>query len=379
MLSNLLPKNIFAPALLVGTMVGVGIFGIPYAFAKTGPIWGLFLLLGLGVVMMLLHYYYGEVCLRCDKKMRLVGHAERFLGSWAKRLVTISLSFGFLGAILAYLIVAGDFLHVIFGDVQIGGWSLGAPFYAFLFWVAGSVLVYRGLKTIAVVEVVMSVFLIGVIALIFVTSLGKIEIQNLSGINLSFSFIAYGVFLTALGGQAAIPEMREMVKRGSFNKQSLKKVITRTTLGVVLIYLLFGLAVAGVSGKATTKEAIQGLIPFLGKNIALAGAVFGILACFTSFLVLGDNLKTVFSHDWKLPHLFSWGIVTLLPLLAYFGGLRDFISIISLVGAVMGGVSGVIIVLMHNKISGSYKALKFVVGAVLTLGIFYHIVNLVKW
>lgn len=366
-------------AILVGTMVGVGIFGVPYAFAKVGPILGSFLLLGLGAVMTLVHYYYGEICLQCDKKMRLAGYAEKFIGPWAKKAVTLSISFGFLGTILAYLIVAGDFLYVIFGNVQIGGWSWGAPFYAFLFWLTGSILVYKGLKSIAAVEVVMSVFLIGVIALIFIASLGKIDVQNLSGINLRFSFIAYGVFLTALAGQAAIPEMGEVVQESNIlSRKHFKKIITSTTGGIGLIYALFGLAVVGVCGQATTEEAMQGLIPYLGEKVVAVGAVFGVLACFTSFLVLEDNLKKIFSHDWRLHPLLAWAVVVFLPLFGYFGGLRDFISIISPVGAVMGGANGIVIVLMHNKISARHKALKFGIGIVLTLGIFYHIVNLFK-
>ena len=53
-----------ATATLIGTIVGVGIFGVPYVVAKSGFLLGLLFLFGLGGVALLLHLFYGEIVLR---------------------------------------------------------------------------------------------------------------------------------------------------------------------------------------------------------------------------------------------------------------------------------------------------------------------------
>ena len=78
---------------LVGTIVGAGIFGIPFAMLKSGIVPGLFYLFLLGAIICLLHLFFGEVCLRTSGKHRLVGYANIYLGKWGKTVATLTLLF----------------------------------------------------------------------------------------------------------------------------------------------------------------------------------------------------------------------------------------------------------------------------------------------
>src|SRR3989338_7360527 len=101
---------------LVGTIVGAGIFGIPFVMVKSGIVPGLFYLFLLGAIICLLHLLFGEVCLRTSGKHRLVGYANIYLGEWGKVVATFTLLFVLMGALLAYLILVGEFSEIIFGS-----------------------------------------------------------------------------------------------------------------------------------------------------------------------------------------------------------------------------------------------------------------------
>ena len=99
-----------ALAVLIGTIIGVGLFSLPYITAQIGILTMLFYFLILGAVMILISLIYSEVALRTKELHRLPGYAEKYLGSKAKKIAFVSNGFGLTGALLAYLIVGGEFL-----------------------------------------------------------------------------------------------------------------------------------------------------------------------------------------------------------------------------------------------------------------------------
>ena len=90
----------YATAVLIGTIVGAGMFGIPYVVAQSGFLIGVIFLLLLTGVSLLIHLIYGEIVCRTKKKHRLVGYAEHYLGKCRKKIITISVLTGFYGSLL---------------------------------------------------------------------------------------------------------------------------------------------------------------------------------------------------------------------------------------------------------------------------------------
>jgi len=342
-------STIYATATLVGTIVGAGMFGIPYVVAQSGFLIGAVFLFILTIVSILLHLAYGEIAYKTPGKHRLVGYAEHYLGKYGKVIVTISLLIGFFGSLLVYIIISGEFLSELFSPL-FGGSSF---VYSLIFFAIGSLGVLKGLKLIEQLELVIGLLLCGIVLLIFFSGIFHLDVSNLKSINLKQFFLPYGVILWALAGGAAVPELKEVVKG---NGKSYKKAIILGTLIPAVLYFLFMFVVVGVSGGQTSPEAIQGLTGILGKEITYIGAAFGALASITSFFVIGLALKKVFWYDYRINKNLSWFLVCFIPLLGFLLGLREFIPIIGFLGVFLGAIESVSIILIYKKVSRIKKA-----------------------
>lgn len=376
-------KNfLYATATLVGTIVGAGMFGIPYVVAKSGFLIGAIFLLALTVITLLMHLIYGEIVCRTHEKYRLVGYARHYLGKKGKIIATIALIFGLYGALLVYIIISGEFLSTIFFP-----WLGGSSFiYGLIFLAIGAFAIFKDLTLVKKLELGMSLILILIIFLIFFSGLPHLNISNLKIIDLKYFFLPYGVILWALAGGAAIPEIREILEADG---KKYKKTIILGTIIPAILYSLFMFIVVGITGGATSPEAIEGLVGFLGRGIIFLGAFFGFLAAITSFFVLGIVLKKVFWYDYKINKTLSWFLVCSIPLIGFLLGLREFIPIIGFLGVVLGAMEGTIIILIYQKAKKagnrepeySLKIPKIVTYALIgifILGLIYQIVYFVK-
>lgn len=334
-------KNfIFAVATLVGAIVGLGMFGIPYTANKAGFFIGIGYLLILGVLTLLLHLIIGEIVERTKEKHRITGYIEKYLGkNWKKTIGTVVI-FGIYAALLAYIIVAGEFLHIIFPD-------FGSPFIlSLIFWFLLSLGVGLGIKTVAKTEIIMSVFLILFVFILVGVGADKVNLQSFQGFNFTYFFLPYGVILFALDGTFAIPEIREFFKSDG---KKYKLAIIVGTLIPVLMYLLFTSIVVGVSRGAVSEESLSGLVDFFGSSVAKLGAVFGIFAIATSYLVLGINLKNTFKYDWHMSYPIAFIAAAIVPVVLFIGGLQRFIEIISFSGAVFGALVGICTIYVYKR------------------------------
>jgi len=375
-------KFLYAIATLIGTIVGVGMFGIPYVIAKSGFLIGLGYLIILGSIVLIIHLLYGEVTLRTLGKHRFPGYVQEYLGRKGKNIVAFTSIFGLTGALLAYIIIGGEFL-----------WGLLSPafggnviFYSLAFFIFGALCTYFGIRSIGKSELIMVCFLIFVILILFVGTFSSVKIDNLATLDLKFMFLPYGVILFSLLGASIIPEVREVLQ-GSERK--LKKVIFWGAFIPVIIYILFTFLVVGVTGGNTSSEALIGLKNILGDKLVSLGLVFGFLAVATSFLTLGLTLKKIYWYDFKINKNISWALASFIPLILFLAGVNNFIAIIGLTGAVLGGIDGIILILIHRKARALGKRkpeysikLPFWIGYLLilmfTLGIAYQIFYFIK-
>jgi tyrosine-specific transport protein len=332
----------YALATLAGTIIGVGLFSLPYITAKTGfgVMLGYFFILG--AVIVLIHLCYGEVTLRTQGLHRLPGYAEKYLGRWGKRVAFFSTGLGLGGALLAYLIVGGQFLFSLCQSI-FGGSSL---IYTLIFFSVGATLIYFGIKSIAKTEFFCLILFFIVLLLIAGRGFSLIRIENLFVFDSRYLFLPYGAVLFSLCGFALVPEIKEMLKD---NLVSLKKIIFLAVLIPALTYLFFIFLILGLTGQNTSMEAISGLKEFLGDGLVGLALFFGVLTTFTSFITLGLTLKKVLWYDLHLKRDLAWALACFVPLILFLLGLRHFITVISLVGGVMLGISAIIIILIYLK------------------------------
>ena len=159
-------------AMLVGTIIGAGILGLPYVVAQAGFWVGIANIVVIGFIVMLLYLYLGETILRTKGIHQLTGYAEKYLGGYGKWIMAGAMVFGTYGALIAYLIGEGQALSVIFG---------GEPLlYTLGFFVVVSVIIYSGLKKVAEAEMYMLPVIIFIVILVAVLSFKFIDAANLN-------------------------------------------------------------------------------------------------------------------------------------------------------------------------------------------------------
>lgn len=336
-------KIIFATAVLMSSIVGAGMFALPYTGAQSGFLIAAVFLLVLTGIMLVVHLLYGEIVIRTKEKHRLIGYAEHYLGKGGKAWLGFFLIPGTYGAMLVYIIMGGIFLHTIFSSLI----NMPVAFFSLIFFAIGVIVFYFGLELLAELDLIMGLFLILIIFLFLYFGLSHVELGNLRVTNLKSAFIPYGAILYALTGFAAIPEIREFFSK---NGKGYKKAIVLGTIIPAILYLIFMWVVIGLTGLNTSPEAIEGLIGLMGRKIVFLGSLFGFLATITSFFVLGISLKKTFWYDFKVNKHLSWFLVCIVPLALFLLGIRDFIPIILIVGSFLIGMRTVIIVFINKKV-----------------------------
>ena len=333
-------KSIYrAISILIGTTIGAGIFGIPFVVSKIGFLPGIFYILILGALVLILNLIYGEIILRTQGDHQLTGYSEIYFGKIGKKIASLALFVGVYGALLAYLIKIGEFSSLIFG--------FGNPaLFSLIFFIFALTAIFFGLRAVSFLESLIVVFIFGLIFLIAILGFKQIDLSNFSGFNLSYLFLPFGVILFALTGFSVIPEVEEILRD---NHKNLKKSIIIGSLIPIIVYVLFAIVVVGISGNSTSDDAILGLILFLPSWIVGLGALFGILCMTSSFLALGYVLKEVWHRDFKFSKTISVFLACFPSLILFLLGAKSFIKVLSITGAISGGLTGILIIAIFRK------------------------------
>ena len=201
-----------AIATLIGTVIGAGVLGIPYVVAQAGFLSSLITIVALGIIVMFVFLYVGEIVLRTKGNHQMTGYCERYLGRTGKAVMAISMVFGIYGALIAYFIGESHTLSSIFR---------GNPLYYNIgFFVLVSIIIYSGLKAVENSELIFSSIVLIIIFTLVALSFKHVNLSNINHFSISKVFLPYGVILFAYLGFVAVPEMKEELKG---NLKSLKK------------------------------------------------------------------------------------------------------------------------------------------------------------
>ncbi len=335
-------KFLHASAALIGTMVGVGIFGIPFAFAKAGFWVGTAWLIGLATVLCLFNLMYAELTLSTQGTHQVAGYANIWLGAWGRRLMMVANMLGLYGALLAYMIVAGGFLHNVLSQFL----TVDPQLYSLVFALAWSLLWVIRLRTIAAIELVLIGVYAAIVIVVAAVGLPHMHIGFLSGWTPEFWYLPYGIVFFALTGLSAVPIQRQLL---AGRERLLRPAIISSMVFVVALYALFALTIVGVTGEVTSPEALAGLYGVLGTPVIMLASLLGILTISSSYVMLGTALYEAFHIDYRLRPSMAWLLALVPPVLFFMSGLRNFIDVIGLVGAVAGGTQAVLLLAAYLR------------------------------
>jgi len=260
-------KNfINALAVFSGTIIGVGLFGLPYIALKAGFISVFIYFLILIVFVIVFHRLLAEIVLNTEEIKYIPGYIGEYLGKGAKKISLIVSAVGIFGALLAYLIVGGEFLTSYF-SFYFGGTNL---IYTLCYFIFGAILIFFGAKTVAKIEILMLAIFVAISLILFIKAAPFINLENLKGFNLANIALPYGVILFSLWGLSVVPELEKLVLG---DKEQMKKVINWGIIIAGIFYLIFIIAVLGVSGENTSKEALAGLFKIIGDGVVRLGLI----------------------------------------------------------------------------------------------------------
>ena len=366
-----------ATSTLMGAIIGAGILGIPYVIAKAGFVYGILNIVILGLLILFMNLCLGEIVLRTPNNHQLAGYAEKYLGKHGKRIMGFAMVFGIYGAIIAYIIGVGNTLSDMLGKTPL--------FFGVLFFVFISSMIYFGIKSMGKTEMILNILKSAAFVVICAILLFFVKTTNLPSFNSAYIFLPYGAIIFAFIGTAAIPEMREELRK---NEQKLKKAILIGTIIPIIFYILFAFFVVATTGSSTTEIATHGL-KLVSFPLFVLSNIFAVLAMATAALVLGVALKETYMYDFHIKPFLAWVLTCIIPFLIFLFVRKGFIDIISLTGAIMGGLEGILIMLMHFHAKskgtrkpeftiGNHPLLTGIIILIFTIGIIYNVWMFVK-
>lgn len=342
-----LSRPIQAFLLLAGTIVGVGMFAMPFVFQRAGFLVGALELAVLAAVTVVVHRAYTEVVLATPTLHRLPGYVKRYLGERAAWLSRLSYLAGLSGTLLVYVILGGTFLGALIRWLAPAAPAGLGPFFFYLFGVG---VIFRNIRFEGLVNAFLTLALGVALAALAASVLPEVAVGNLYAIDVGRFALPYGVILFALAGSAVIPDLKRVLGRKAGGM--LPGIVVGGTLVPAALYLLFAAAVVGALGSAVTPDAISGLAARFGTEFLVLGSLVGFLAAITSFIGLGIVLEGTFVSDFRMDGRTAWVLTAAIPAAFYFLGVQDFIAIIGLIGAVAVGLDSLMILLVHRAAGG---------------------------
>lgn len=334
-------------ATLIGSIIGAGILGLPFVIAQVGIKTGTIMLLVMGVLLMILNLQLGEVALRTKEKHQVTGLANIYLGKFGKEVMTVAMLIGTTGSLVAYTIGEGLSFASLFG---------GQPYiYSSLFLIFTAFILIKGLKTLGMFELIMSLILGAIVLIVSIIAMPAVKISNFQAPTAS-PLMAYGVILFSLYGITTIPVIKEMITP----KKRLKQAIIAGSLTPLALYILFTTITIGAVGLSGFMALdVEQRIASAALQSTINGAagilinIFAIAAMGTSFLAIATTIKETYMEDYNLSEKTSWALTMFLPASLYLLNAvyhkTNFIQLIGYVGALSYGLIAILIVIMFIR------------------------------
>lgn len=332
--------SFLATGLLAGTIIGAGIFSLPYVFSQLGFILGSIYLLILALVYFLVHYRYAEVVETEGESHHFIYYSRKLLsGLWGK--IAGFLILGELILVMTvYLILALSFLTLIFGDVGIWG--------VLPFWFLGSALIFARSKWQGSAEIAGTLGILVITAIIFfVGASGPAEIPQFKPLSLPLLLLPFGPLLFSLGGRAAIPKVFEIYNEAK-KSFSLKKVVFWGSIIPIFVYILFVVAVLRLVPNVG-EDTVSSLL-FLSPGLLVLLGIMGLLTLWTSYFIIGSNAFDILRTDVLSSKKLSGIIAVFTPLALYLLGLQSFLAAVGLAGGVFLALEAIFVNAMWSKV-----------------------------
>ncbi|MEK7626680.1 MAG: aromatic amino acid transport family protein [Patescibacteria group bacterium] len=362
-----------ASSLLAGTILGAGIFSLPFVVGQLGFALGLFYFLVFGAVYAVLHLMFARLIMKEGPGHNFLHLTEKFFPRPFKIFADLIIIGETIFTLLVYLILVPAFVRLVFPVSDL--WIVLA------FWVAGSAFIFVKLGWLGWTEFLDVLCVLAIIAAILF--LGGLHFENIplfasAGQSVPFAWLLpLGPFFFALYGRSAITKMIEIHGKAvaAGREFLLEKAVWWGTFVPVALYIGFTAVVLAFNPNVgpDTISSLSGLSPLLSAVLALAGFI----TLWTSYFMIGLNLKDILVQDLRWSRVLSACAVVILPIALYLIGLRNFLEAIGIAGGFFLALESIFIVAMWRKAFPENRGRKFspMLYLVFLAAIAYQIVN----
>jgi amino acid permease len=179
-----LPLLFEAMAILAGTIIGGGIFVLPYINIKSGILVTNIWLLVLCALMCLLHLIFGEIILKTKIEMKLPGYAGHYLGKMVKKFLNFVSVFSIAFSLLIYIVLANKFIHIIMGN----SYTYLKPYTFIAVWLALNVFLFLKMVDLSKLNFVFTLCLVALMMILSFLCFNYVDVKNF---NVGFQMITH--------------------------------------------------------------------------------------------------------------------------------------------------------------------------------------------
>jgi amino acid permease len=362
---------VFASMMLAGTIIGAGIFSLPYVMSVVGFGSGILFLLGFFMVYAVIHNMFAHVLVEEKGTHELVHVVSKYLGVAWGRLASVTTLTELLLVLTAYLILAPSFISILFGTSH--------TLALLLFWAVSSFFIFSSLRTLGIVNTLSIVGVMSIVIVVYIMSLGSEGVVVWAR---SFSWGAYllpfGPILFAMSGRPSIIRVVEewRAAQRAHTPFSLFWAVTVGTLLPALIYLLFVWGVLRLT-PSPTPDTLTGLREVLSPFVITLLGCMGLLAIGKSYFMIGADVRDIIHRDLRGSPLISTIVVLCVPLMLYMCGFNEFVTVIGFVGGVFLAIEGMLIIAVWRVRFPTHpmRTSAMILYGVFVVAIFYELVR----
>ncbi len=359
-------RTLKAVGLLAGMIIGAGMFALPYTIVRAGVGWSLFYTLLIFVLVTLTHALYAGVILKDRRHARLPGYAREYLGEVGFWVTLVSRLGAYWGLLLVYGVIIGNFLAPI---VPFSGTALTISFFVVI-----SPLILFRLSRIGAVNLLFVFPEVFLPIIFFFLWWSRFDFSAVPFGGNGDWFLPYGIFLFAFSGASVIPEVVDTL--GNLAHKKIFPVIVASSIITILVYAAFSMTIIGLGGGASPHDVLFILATSIGSRAFVISTLLGLFAVATSYIALGLELRYTFEYDlWRSRNV-AWMLTAFVPLIIYLAGVRSFIMIINVIGAVGIGIEGVVIALLARRVLGTRILIVGGVAAALVVGAVVELIRI---
>lgn len=339
-------KQWVAIATLIGGTLGAGLFGVPYVFARTGVLRGTIRTLGIGLVTIFLNLLQAEISLSTPGNLPLSGIMKKLLPGNRSFIGIFAACMQFFIALFAYTSLAWGFLSLLIGPEYAFHPAVSASIYTIAIWL----LLFRGINSIKKIDKIIVIIFVAMLLFLIIYGFSITTPSHFLASDSRYRFLPYGVLIYSLNSVSTIPLIEWLLDS---EKKKLPRVIIIGWLICVAVVLLRGRSVVGISGAATSPDALSGLQTFIPNRLMKLSWLIGLFAITSPHLIIGEHFKETLQQAFRFRTTDARTTVVFLPLIAYLYIESDFVGTIGFWGAIFTGLIcifvGVMNLLLHAK------------------------------